>query len=107
MTPPVVMESYTLKDSTGAAVTMPAATDDGLKLDGSFGSCLTASSTSPQRVKPLPWGHYTLTLQGKQMGVVAYCQSFDLFVPPGTALQTYELVVNAYDPNADGGVTCP
>ena len=107
LTPPVVMESFTLKDSKGASVTMPAATDDGLKLDGSFGSCFTASSTAPQRVKPLPWGHYTLTLQGKQMGMVAFCQSFDLFVPPGTAPQTYELVVNAYDPNADGGVTCP
>jgi hypothetical protein len=107
VSPPTVMESFTLKDAKGALVTTPAATDDGLKLDGTYGSCFTASSTAPQRVKPLPWGHYTLTLQGKQMGMVAFCQSFDLFVPPGPAPQTYELVVNAYDPNADGGVTCP
>ena len=40
-------------------------------------------------------------------GTVAYCQTFDMFVPPGTAPQTYSLVVNAYDANADGGVTCP
>lgn len=104
---PSLQESFMLKDASGAQVTMPAATDDNLKLDGSFGNCFTASSTSPQRVKPLTWGHYTLTLQGKTMGTVAFCQSFDVFVPPGVAPQTYELVVNAYDPNTDGGVTCP
>ena len=65
---PSIMESVTLKDSKGAVVTTPAATDDGLKLDGTFGACFTASSTAPQRVKPLTWGHYTLILQAKVMG---------------------------------------
>ena len=106
LTPPVTMESVILKDPKGALVTVPAATDDGLKLDGSYGSCFTGSSTAPQRVKPLPWGHYTLVLQGKQMGMVAFCQSFEVFVPPGTAPQTYELVVNPYDPSGDAGA-CP
>ena len=103
---PSIMESVTLKDSKGALVTMPAATDDGLKLDGTFGSCFTGSSTAPQRVKPLTWGHYTLVLQAKVTGAVAFCQSYDVFVPPGTAPQTYELVVNPYDPSADAGA-CP
>jgi hypothetical protein len=103
---PSIMESVTLKDSTGALVTTPSMTDDGLKLSGLFGACFTASSTTPQRVKPLTWGHYTLILQAKVTGMVAYCQSFDLFVPPGTTPQTYELVVNPFDPNADGGA-CP
>ena len=61
----VTMESVILKDKSGAVVTMPAMTDDGLKLDGTFGACFTASSTAPQRVKPLTWGHYFVTLQGK------------------------------------------
>ena len=101
-----IMESVTLKDSKGALVTTPATTEDGLKLDGTFGSCFTGSSTAPQRVKPLTWGHYTLILQAKVMGAVAFCQSFDMFVPPGDAPQTYELVVNPYDPSADAGA-CP
>src|SRR6185437_5519313 len=99
-------ESFTLKDAKGNLVTAPAMTDDGLKLDGTFGSCFTGSSTAPQRVKPLTWGHYTLILQAKTMGAVAYCQSFDVFVPPGTAPQTYELVVNPFDPMSDAGA-CP
>ncbi len=101
-----IMESVILKNAQGVVITTPAMTDDGLKLDGTYGACLTASSTSPQRVKPLTWGHYTLILQAKVMGMVGFCQSFDLFVPPGTTPQTYELVVGAFDPNADGG-TCP
>jgi cysteine-rich repeat protein len=104
---PVMTESLILKDHTGALVTSPMMSDEGLKLDGTFGPCFTASSTTPERVKPLTWGHYTLTVQGRMGGTVAYCQAFDIFVPPGTAPQTYSLVVNAYDPNADGGVTCP
>jgi hypothetical protein len=106
LTPPVTGESVILKDSKGALVTTPATTDDNLKLDGTFGSCFTGSSTAPQRVKPLPWGHYTLVLQGKQMGTAAYCQSFEVFVPPGASPMTYELVVNAFDSNGDGG-SCP
>jgi len=103
---PSIMESVTLTDAKGVVVTSPAATDDGLKLSGMFGACFTGSSTAPQRVKPLPWGHYTLALQAKVMGAVAYCQSFDVFVPPGTSPMTYELVVNAFDSNGDGG-SCP
>lgn len=103
---PSIMESVTLKDAKGALVTMPSMTDDGLKLDGMFGACFTASATAAQRVKPLPWGHYTLILQAKVTGAVAFCQSFDVFVPPGSTPETYPLVVNAYDPNSDAG-TCP
>ena len=103
---PSIMESVTLKDSTGMAVTSPSMTEDGLKLDGTFGACFTASATAPQRVKPLPWGHYTLVLQAKVMGMVAFCQSFEVFVPPGTTPETNTLVVNAFDPNSDAG-TCP
>ena len=103
---PSIMESVTLKDAKGALVTTPSMTDDGLKLDGMFGACFTASATAAQRVKPLPWGHYTLVLQAKVMGAVAFCQSFDVFVPPGSTPETYPLVVNAYDPTGDAG-TCP
>ena len=101
------MESLILKDHTGAIVTSPMMSDEGLKLDGTFGPCFTASSTTPERVKPLTWGHYTLTVQGRMGGTVASCQTFDMFVPPGSSPQTYSLVVNAYDANADGGATCP
>lgn len=102
----MLQESVTLKDSAGALVTTPARTDDNLKLDGTFGNCFTGSSTAPQRVKPLPWGHYTLILQARVMGTVGFCQSFEVFVPPGTSPMTYELVVNAFDASADGG-SCP
>ena len=80
----VTMESVTLKDSTGALVTSPMATDDGLKLDGTFGACFTASGTAPQRVTPLTWGHYTVTLQGKTNAGMTFCQAFQVFVPPGS-----------------------
>ena len=103
---PSIMESVTLKDSAGMAVTSPSMTEDGLKLDGTFGACFTASATAPQRVKPLPWGHYTVILQAKVMGMVAFCQSFEVFVPPGTTPETNTLVVNAFDPNSDAG-SCP
>lgn len=103
---PSIMESFTLTDAKGMPVTTPAATDDGLKLNGMFGACFTGSSTAPQRVKPLPWGHYTLVLQAKVTGAVAFCQSFQVFVPPGTSPMTYELVVNAFDPSGDAG-SCP
>jgi cysteine-rich repeat protein len=103
---PSIMESVTLKDAKGALVTTPAMTEDGLKLDGSFGACFTGSSTAPQRVKPLPWGHYTLALQAKVMGMVSFCESFEVFVPPGSAPETYELVVNGFDPSGDAGA-CP
>jgi cysteine-rich repeat protein len=103
----VTMEAVILKDHTGTAVTTPAMTDDGLKLDGMFGSCFTASSTAPQRVKPLTWGHYFVNLQGKTTAGMMYCQTFEVFVPPGPAPATNVLVVNPYDPNADGGMTCP
>ncbi|MCA1663550.1 MAG: hypothetical protein LC659_04660 [Myxococcales bacterium] len=103
---PSIMESVTLTDAKGVVVTSPAATDDGLKLNGTFGACFTGSSTAPQRVKPLPWGHYTLALQARVAGAVAYCQSFELFVSPGSTPQTYELVVNAFDATSDGG-SCP
>ena len=102
----VTMESVTLKDSTGALVTTPSATNDGLKLDGTFGACFTASSTAPQRVKPLTWGHYTVTLQGKTNAGAVFCQAFQVFVPPGSDPATNVLVVNAYDASADAGV-CP
>jgi hypothetical protein len=107
LTPPVTMEGVILRNAQGQIVTTPTTTEDGLKLDGTLGSCFTGSSTAPQRVKPLTWGHYTLTLQGKMMGSIAFCKTFPLFVPPGAAPQTYALVVDAYDPNADGGSTCP
>ena len=103
----VTMEAVILKDAQGVAVTSPAMTDDGLKLNGTFGACFTASSTAPQRVKPLTWGHYKLTLQGKTSTSATFCKAFDLFVPPGAAPQTYALVVDPFDPNADGGMACP
>jgi cysteine-rich repeat protein len=106
VSPAVTMEAVTLKDVHGAPVTTPSMTNDGLTLDGTFGACVSHSSTAPQVVKPLTWGHYTLALQGKTSAGVTFCQSFDLFVPPGSAPQTYELVVNPYDPSADAGV-CP
>ncbi len=104
--PAIMGESVTLKDGKGALVTSPSMTEDGLKLDGTFGSCFTGSSTAPQRVKPLPWGHYTLVLQAKAMGMVAFCQAFEVFVPPGSSPETNELVVNAFDPSGDAGA-CP
>jgi cysteine-rich repeat protein len=103
----VTMESVILKDHAGALVTTPSMTDDGLKLNGTFGACFTGSSTAPQRVSPLTWGHYTVTLQGKTGAGAVFCQAFEVFVPPGTSPATNELVVNAYDPSADAGTVCP
>ncbi len=108
-TPVTMSESVILKDANHMPVTTPSMTDDGLKLDGTFGACLEASTTAPQRVTPLQWGHYFVTLQGKASAAaaVSFCQTFEVFVPPGVDPATNELVVGAYDPTADGGATCP
>jgi cysteine-rich repeat protein len=108
-TPVIMSESVILKDANHMPVTTPPMTADGLKLDGTFGACLEASSTAPQKVIPLPWGHYFVTLQGKASlaAAVSFCQTFEVFVPPGQDPATNALVVGAYDPTADGGATCP
>ena len=103
----VTMEAITLKDHAGALVTSPSMTQDMLKLDGTFGACFTGSISAPQRVIPLTWGHYTVTLQGKTAAGPQFCQAFEVFVPPGADPATNSLVVGAYDPNADGGMACP
>src|SRR5262249_31385893 len=103
----ITAESVILKDHSGALVTSPAMTEDNLKLDGTFGACFTGSSTSPQRVTPLTWGHYTLTLQGKTSAGIAFCQACGVLVRPGPSRAPNERVVNAYAPNAAGGVPCP
>lgn len=102
----VSMEQVTLKDSTGAQVNMPKQTLDGLKINGPFGGCFSKDTTTLfQRIGPLPWGHYTLGLAGKT-SAVGFCKTYELFVAPGVSPMTYELVVDAYDPNGDAGV-CP
>jgi hypothetical protein len=113
----VAMEQVLLKNANGVAVTMPPKTSDGININGNFGSCFSSDATTLyQRVGSpgsdmtpgvlLRWGHYTLTLVGKGPMQVAFCRSFDIFVPPGVAPMTYELVVDAYDPSSDAG-TCP
>lgn len=102
----VTKEAVTIVDSKGAAVTMPAMTSDGLAIDGSFGSCFTASQTTQfERLGPMTWGHYTITIQGKGPMGVQFCKAFPVFVAPNDSL-TNELVVDAYDPSSDAGA-CP
>lgn len=103
----LTMEQVTLKNASGAPVTTPTMTSDGLKVNGPFGGCFSKDATTLfQRIGPLPWGHYTLGLVGKAMGSVSFCKSFEVFVAPGPSPMTYELIVDAYDPNGDAGV-CP
>jgi cysteine-rich repeat protein len=104
----VMQEALILKDPQGQPVTMPTMTSDGLKVDGTFGPCFSKdSNTLFERIGPLPWGHYTLTIVGKSMGSVSHCKAFELFLAPGSSTPTYELVVDSADANADGGVACP
>ena len=103
----VNMEQVTLKNMAGMAVTMPSLTSDGLKVNGSFGTCFAKdTATLFQQIKPLPWGHYMLGLVGRGPMQVSFCKTFEVFVAPGVSPMTYELVVDPYDPNGDAGV-CP
>jgi hypothetical protein len=102
----VTKEAVLLADAKGKPVTMPAMTSDGLTIDGTFGGCFTKTTTTLfERIGPVTWGHYTLTLQGKGPMGVMFCKAFQVFVGPGDSL-TYEEVVDAYDPSGDGGA-CP
>jgi len=103
----VTMEAVILKDANGALVTSPAATDDGLALNGTFGPCYSASAAKPQRIAPLPWGHYTLSLEGETSAGLAFCEAFQLFVAPGSDSAINEILVDTFDPTNDAGVTCP
>jgi cysteine-rich repeat protein len=101
----VNMEGVTLTTPAGAPVA--GMTDDGLKLDGTYGTCFVKSGSMPsqQVTGTLPWGHYNLTLTGKAAaGALAFCKKFDVFVGAGTATNVYELMVDAA--NADLG-PCP
>jgi hypothetical protein len=101
----VTSEAVTLADAKGAPVMMPSMTSDGIKINGPAGGCFSKSATTLfQRIGPLPWGKYKLGLVGA--GASPFCKTFDVFVPPGVAPMTYELVVDAYDPGGDGGA-CP
>ncbi len=105
--PTVAQEAVTLSKMGTPVAGM---TLDGLSLDGTFGPCfMHSTSASAQKVSmQLPWGHYDLTLQGKDGGgALAYCQKYDVFVPAGTAPNAYELVVQSVGAeNPDGG-SCP
>jgi hypothetical protein len=82
-------------------------TSAGHRLDGTLSDCFSESVMTPfESVPALTWGHYNLTLTGKLSGgALAYCKTFDVFVGPGVANPTYELIV---DPaNNDAGVACP
>jgi hypothetical protein len=79
-------------------------TSDGLSINGGFGTCFSKdTNTLFQRIGPLPWGHYFLTLVGKTATGVGFCKTFELFVAPGVSPMTYELVVDPFDPSGDGG----
>jgi cysteine-rich repeat protein len=102
----VSMEQVTLKNMSGMAVSTPAMTSDGLKVNGPMGPCFAKDATTLfQRIGPLPWGHYMLGLVGKN-SAVAFCKTFELFVAPGVSPETYELIIDPYDPNGDAGA-CP
>lgn len=104
----VTNEALILKDPQGKPVTMPAMTSDGLKVDGTFGKCFSKDAkTLYERIGPLPWGHYSLTIMGRAMGELTHCKTFALFLAPGIDTPTYELTVDAYDAGVDGGATCP
>ena len=96
------------EERQGVAVTSPATTDDGLKLDGTFGACFTTSSTTLFAAgRAADVGALHADAAGQGVGGVAFCKAFDLFVPPGTAPQTYEIVVDPYAANGDAGSSCP
>jgi hypothetical protein len=85
-------------------MTVPGMTVGGLKLDGTYGACV--SIAAPQQVMGmLPWGHYDLSVYGQDASTaVSYCKQFDIFVGVGTATGIYGLVV---DPASTDGGACP
>jgi cysteine-rich repeat protein len=105
--PAVTMETVTLTPM-GSTTPVAGMTVDGLKLDGTPGACFVKSgSASAERVSMmLPWGHYNLSIGGKAGSYLAYCKTFDVFVPAGPAPNAYELVVDAANPDAGAG-SCP
>jgi cysteine-rich repeat protein len=103
----VNQEQVLLVDKGGAQVKTPSTTSDGIKINSGFGTCFARDATTLfQRIGPLPWGHYTLTLVGKGPMGAMFCKPFPLFVAPGVAPMTYELAVDAFDPSGDAGA-CP
>lgn len=102
--PAVAQQTVTLTPR-GSTTPVTAMTASGKRLDGTAGACFMKTGTaSYERVDQLGWGYYDLTLTGIAGGSTAYCQKFDVFVGPGVATPTYELIAGAA--STDGGA-CP
>jgi hypothetical protein len=89
----------------GSTTPIAMMTMSGESLDGTQANCFTASSSMPDRVAMMDWGHYDLTVTGKVGSMINYCRKFDIFVGVGIATPTYDLVVDAL--STDGGTPCP
>jgi cysteine-rich repeat protein len=109
--PAVTMETVQLTKMDGSAVAGNSVTSTSNmmlhKLDGTPGACFTQMGNDIEKVANLPCGHYKIALTGRVAGgAVAYCKKFDdLFVGPGVATPTFQLLVPAAD--ADAGSVCP
>jgi hypothetical protein len=104
VTPAVAQQSLKLTPR-GSTTPVTHTTVSGKPLDGTNAACFMKTGTmSYERIDLLPWGYYDLSVTGMAGGVMAYCQKFDVFVGPGVATPTYELVAPAA--STDGGA-CP
>jgi hypothetical protein len=95
-------ESLLLRNEAGAVVM--AMTKGGTKTDGSAGGKChepDAITKSAESVENLPWGLYRLSVFTPDK---AYCGTQHVFVLPGIARPTYDVIAMKQMPPPDGGV---
>jgi len=90
----------------GSSTPVAMMTMSGEALDGSPKSCFTGTTSMPDRVAMMPWGHYDVTVTGLVGSTLTWCKKFDIFVGVGVATPTYDLVVDPLSVG-DGGMPCP
>jgi hypothetical protein len=82
-------------------------------LDGTVSGCFVQMGTDLTEKAPgLAWGHYDMTITGtlttSAQGTVDFCQKFGVFVGPGVANPSFQLVVPRASVDPDGGASsCP
>jgi len=82
-------------------------------LDGTPTGCFVPMGNDlTEKAPTLPWGHYDMTITGTKttsaQGTIDFCGKYDVFVGPGVANPSFQLVVASTGAGADGGAgACP
>jgi cysteine-rich repeat protein len=94
---------------TKTTSTTPMRMLDGTRTPGCF---VPAGNDLTEKAPTLPWGHYDMTITGRKAssapGTIDFCGKYGVFVGPGVANPSFQLVVPAAAAGVDGGAgACP